>query len=499
MATLNININNIKNITSANIEFPFDNGIYAIVGENGCGKSTIMLCLSQLIMPKQLNRLSHSDLKDGSFVDFRLDGNNTKWIYNPSNKWSIEGENLNFEGLYEGSLFYGTRFEDSTYVEKLINNHKIKRRHITDADEYVKEKMSYILHGNLDHYRTLKRTKHIGISEKILKLRNIPYFITVNNSLVSQYRMSSGECLLVSLLHFLYNSIVRRTLPEEQKALVLIDELELALHPIAVLRLMDFLKELVKEHSNLVVYLSTHSPEVIRTIPPRDLFKIKNDSGTVSVETNCYPSYLIRDLYSTVSPDFLLLVEDKLAQIVVERILSKYALRKTKLIHCIPVGGWQNVLKLHKELYSKKILGTNTTIVSILDGDIAKDLNKEQKKMPHLFLPIPSVEKFLYEVIKENKKTELKHIINDKYFTVQSLEEIVSKYNKGTMDGRLSDSNKNFYKMLISELESFGTKEDVFISGLCDDIIDNIDITNFKDSIERLSKQTNSLHTIRTN
>ena len=91
--------------------------------------------------------------------------------------------------------------------------------------------------------------------------------------------MSSGECLLVSLLHFLYNSIVRRSLPVDQKVLVLIDELELALHPVAVLRLMDFLKNLVKEHSNLIIYLSSHSPEVIRTMPPSELYKVNNNDG----------------------------------------------------------------------------------------------------------------------------------------------------------------------------------------------------------------------------
>ena len=42
MDTLNIKINNIKNIVSADIEFPFDNGIYTIVGSNGCGKSTLL-------------------------------------------------------------------------------------------------------------------------------------------------------------------------------------------------------------------------------------------------------------------------------------------------------------------------------------------------------------------------------------------------------------------------------------------------------------------------
>lgn len=484
METLNVKINNIKNIVSANIEFPFDNGIYTIVGSNGCGKSTIMLCLAQLIS-HQLDRLTNSDIKEDSFVEFEIGGEKAKWV-NRSGKWINEGSYLKFNGLYEGSLFYGTRFEDSTNIEQKIASGQITEQEIVDADNYVKRQMSYILHGDLTHYTSLKRIKNKFVAQK-LAIKNRPYFINVDGCLVSQYRMSSGECLLVSLLHFLYNSIVRRSLPADQKILVLIDELELALHPIAVLRLVDFLKDLVKEHPNLVIYLSTHSPEVIRTIPPIDLFRINNSEGVISAETNCYPSYLIRDLYSNVSPDFLLLVEDELAQIVVNKVLSKYSLRTTKLIHCVPVGGWENVLTLHRELYSKKVLGTNTTIVSILDGDIAKNLTREQMKLPHLFLPIPSIEKFLYSVIKENKNPKLKRIINDKYFIVHSLDEIISQYNKGTLAGS-SDNNKNFYKRLILELSNIGTKEAVFISGLCDDIIDNIDVSKFIESLKKLLK-----------
>lgn len=248
---------------------------------------------------------------------------------------------------------------------------------------------------------------------------------------------------------------------------------------------MDFLKNLVKEHSNLIIYLSSHSPEVIRTMPPSELYKVNNNDGILTIEPNCYPSYLIRDLYSNVSPDFLLLVEDELSQLVVNKILSKYSLRTSKLIHCVPVGGWQNVLDLHKELYNKKVLGANTSIISILDGDIANELSKEQKKLPHIFLPIPSIEKFLYNIIKKNTNPKLKRIINDKYFIVQSLDEIVAEYNKNTLDGA-KDNNKNFYKKIRTTLETIGTKENVFIVGLCDDIIDNIDINSFIDNLKNM-------------
>ena len=68
---------------------------------------------------------------------------------------------------------------------------------------------------------------------------------------------------------------------------------------------------------------------------------------------------------------------------------------------------------------------------------------------------------------------------------MQSLDEIISKYNRCTLDGN-SDNNKNFYKKLISELNSIGTKEAVFLSGLCDDIIENIDISKFVLSMKKL-------------
>lgn len=483
MSTLLIRIHNIKNIKDAQIEIPFDNGIYTIVGSNGCGKSTLMLCMAQLLS-NQLSRLAVSDAKTDSFVEFEVDGNESIWRRSNTPKWQHFGKRHKYNGLYEGSLFYGTRFEDSTNIERMIENGRITEHELADADDYVKDKMSYILHGDLIHYRTLKRIKNKLVAQQ-LNIRNRPYFINVDDHLISQYKMSSGECLLVSLLHFLYNSIVRRSLPDNQKILVLIDELELALHPMAVLRLIDFLKQLVQGHSNLIIYLSSHSPEVIRTMRPSDLYKVNNIDGKLSIESNCYPSYLIRDLYSNVSPDFLLLVEDELSQLFVNKILSRYSLRASKLIHCVPVGGWQNVLELHKELYTKKVLGVNTSIVSILDGDIESELNKEQKKLPHIFLPIPSLEKFLYSVVKENSNPPFKRIINDKYFIVHSLDAIVSQYNKGILNGS-KDNNKNFYSKIRTELENIGTNEQVFIVGLCEDILDNIDTHSF---IESLRKQ----------
>ena len=295
METIDISIKGIRNIAVADIHLPFENGLYSIVGTNGCGKSTIMLCLSQLISNKRLDTLFDGDTLGNSEVGFSYDGRNALWKETATCKWSLSGDDIHFNGMYESSLFYGTRFRDSSNVEDLLRRGLIQNVDIVDADDYIKDQLSYILHGDNTHYRALKRLKNRKIAQK-LGFSNQPYFLDVNGHLISQYRMSSGECLLVSLLHFVYNALVRRSLPVDQKILVLIDELELALHPVAVLRLLELLKKIIDEHGNLIIFLSTHSPEIIKTLPPRVLFKVNNDGGNVSLETNCYPSYLIRDL-----------------------------------------------------------------------------------------------------------------------------------------------------------------------------------------------------------
>lgn len=481
MNQIEIKIRNVRNIKQADLTLPFENGIYGLVGANGCGKSTIMECLSMLLPRARFKKMYGTS--EISSVQFAVDGSTFTWSFHDDASVYTTDKYHQYKGMYEGSLFYGTRFEDSMKIEGLIAKNQLADDMLADADVAVKERISYILHGTTDHYSSLVRIRNKEVAEQI-KVNNRPYFIKIGDKLISQYRMSSGECLLISLMHFLYNAIERRSLPVDEKALVLIDELELALHPIAVVRLLDYLKQLTTEHDNLVVLLSSHSPEVIKGLSPNNLFNITNTDGIVSADSGCYPSYLIRDLYSSISPDFLLLVEDTLAQQFINSILLRYNLQLGKLVHTIPVGGWSNVLVLHQELYQKKILGTSTKIVSILDGDVKDEIKKGQRRLPHLFLPIQSIEKFLYSIIIKNSNPQLKKAINDNFFIVDSLSNLVAQYNESILKGQ-KDSDKGFYQFLIKHLNAVGTEEAVFIKGLCDEIINQTDVSKFVDSLRK--------------
>lgn len=120
METLKINISHIKNIKKAELEVPFDNGIYTFVGANGCGKSSLMLCMAQLLSKYQLRKLQDGDIDNNSFVEYQVGGLVQKWCWKSSSHLMSEGQSFKYNGMYEGSLFYGTRFEDSTNIEQMI-------------------------------------------------------------------------------------------------------------------------------------------------------------------------------------------------------------------------------------------------------------------------------------------------------------------------------------------------------------------------------------------
>ena len=106
------------------------------------------------------------------------------------------------------------------------------------------------------------------------------------------------------------------------------------------------LNNIIKEHANLTVVLTSHSPEVIRKISPNNLFMMEIDEkNTIEFYSPCYPSYAIRDVYMHSGFDCVILVEDLLAKYVVEKVIQQKSLNSGKLINVLPVGGWENVLK----------------------------------------------------------------------------------------------------------------------------------------------------------
>ena len=303
--------------------------------------------------------------------------------------------------------------------------------------------------------------------------------------------MSSGESMLISLIDFL-NTVIVKNPRRKDKLLFLIDEVELALHPSAIDRLVIFLNELVESTpSELVIYFSTHSAELIQRISPKNIFLIENNEGKVSMVNPCYPNYAIRSLYIPNGFDFVLLVEDELTKAIVEKVLRTHNLQQSKLCCVLPAGGCKQMLKLHHDMITYNTLGVGKRIISIYDGDVKDDISKQEEylTLPKCFLPIPSVEKYLKKKLIDEPDRVFIKTIGDKYFNQRSLNDIINDYNndpRSAQESRNNRNGKNLYDVIISNLYAIGISEKDFIKYIADDIYEYENPQKFVESLRKL-------------
>lgn len=465
MDILKLKIEHLKNIELMTLDLPIEKGLYAITGANGTGKSTIMTTLSKLVRKSAFSMFQKHDVCANTKISLEFDGKINNWTIKKS-RWICDNiDNIEIVGFYEGSIIHGMRFSDTNYAALQKAEH-IDDKYLIDADPFVKEQLSYILHGNKEFYKNLKRINNLKYAQKHFK--GIPYFIEGTNGKLNQFCMSTGECMLISLLHMLNNVIIRstsKTKPISDLRLILIDEIELALHPSAIMRLVDFLKDLTEKY-NLCIYFSSHSIELIRRIKPANLFHLQKEIDNVEVVNPCYPSYAARDIYQHSGYDTLILVEDVLAKYILENIIDDNGLYKRILINILPSGGWENVLRMQDDICKSRLVGAGTKVLSILDGDIKKDyenLYKSKGLYNNLiigFLPISSMEKYLYEKLIKNKDSAFFNDLGDRFFKVKSLKVLIDELQN-------KNDNKTLYRYLIKCIKEQGLDEDVFVQKVC--------------------------------
>lgn len=501
---VNVKLQNIKNIKEADITLPLNKGLYAIVGENGCGKSTLMLILSLMVKTSSAHMLKNGDISSQSSIEFYREDLRDIWKYKNGKlstgkytKSARGGKNrrphsalvvsTHLEGFYEGSIFYGCRFDDFNQIDSFMNSHDFQNALVV-ADSFVSETLGYILHNDKSYYQSLKRIKSRDLAKQY-NFNGMPYFIEYRGNLISQFKMSSGECMLLSLIDFLNNVIIKNP-KRKDRLLFLIDEVELALHPSAIHRLVLFLEKLVGETAaELVIYFSTHSMELIHHISAKNIYLVENDKGKLDLINPCYPNYAIRNLYIPNGFDFVLLVEDELAKSLVDKVIRENNLAKSKLCCVLPAGGCTQMLKLHHDMITYNTLGAGKNIISIYDGDVKDEISNKSEfsTLPKCFLPIPSIEKYLKKKLLDEPDKKFIKLIGDKYFNQRSLNDIINDYNNDIRTKTKNDSSgKKFYSVLIANLLKIGVTESDFIKYLCDDIYEYEKPEKFVIALKRL-------------
>lgn len=235
---------------------------------------------------------------------------------------------------------------------------------------------------------------------------------------------------------------------------------------------------------------SSHSSELIRKIHPRNIYYMKNDGGDAKIISPCYPQYAIRSLYNHDGYDCTILVEDRVAELLVRKLIADYRTKNNLLMNVLPVGGWKNTLELQKNFCEQNILGRDKFTFSIIDGDVTAEVNKakDYQALKKLFLPIKSFEKYLYEKILLENDAEFITYFGNRYFVLTSFDEIIKKC-KGNAYVMQDKSGKALYELLLKHLVAERVDEQTLIKDFSEYLFTKVDFNTLKTNIEKFIDQ----------
>lgn len=419
-----VEIYNLKGIESLKFQIPDSPGVYLLAGKNGSGKSTLLTCLHRIgysnAFPQGLPCAEGSSRVD-QYAKTRIVYKSPRGevTYGRRRQRWIPSPYKHAKDVLQGFGFSGTVYAQADQSRLRVTADEVTDGNLYDVDNFVKDTMNHIFgETKFSHLKQLSKTRGRHSRED-------PYLlIESRNSYYSEKRFSSGELALLRLISGLQNL--------EQNSLVLLDEAELALHPEAQRRLLEFLKAHAATN-DLIILVATHSTTLIANESANRIIMLKEaHSGRIEVVHPCYPAEAMEsvDVFDSILGDFLILVEDEMAQ-EAWRAMCERALQETKdrapfQYDVLPVGGYLETAKLAQRMMGA--LPEQTTVKAVLDEDAFDDtpdpLNEIMEKCPDLVHSLGFTPEVMFVEFSEEHRDELEPIWRKKFG--QSLISIIS-------------------------------------------------------------------------
>jgi predicted ATPase len=186
---------------------------------------------------------------------------------------------------------------------------------------------------------------------------NLNSITLVSGLSYSNFNMGAGEEVIISLISRMAE------LPEH--SLVLIEELELGLHPKAQKLLMEMLFQIVYA-KKLQLIFTTHSPFLFDAVPSVGRILLRKPSSKLEVIYKPSSSLAFSELTGETPKELTVYVEDKVAKLMLETLLDS-ATRKR--IDILDVGSKENLVRMIGSHYRNHALGK---AVAIADGDLTE-------------------------------------------------------------------------------------------------------------------------------
>lgn len=377
-----LELNTFRHIT--NLLLSFEHPITVISGSNKSGKTSALMAIAcshfnfkrhnvtngnwERATWSKMMRFTANDAQTTDWnyhVSFR-EGNSSHSVHGyrrqASGKWGGAAKKSrqighpttgNLNGGREVTLIDLNRITPGRHLSQSYFNKARYAHPIAVANQVkINDYLSYILE---DNYRI----------EELAKVADGRVYKYTTTSSYSSFNTASGEDVLSIIL-----ADILQTAPN---SLILIDEIEVGLHPKIQRRLMDVLYMISKdEHKQFI--LTTHSYAILNSVPRESRLFIESNAGVFNVIKGLSTYEALTRMDSSIFPVTTIYVEDEESQRIVDNALAELNAddhgisRMFKIVIVGPASKTYDYFSLRKKLRQQEQITTKASC--ILDGDM---------------------------------------------------------------------------------------------------------------------------------
>lgn len=408
-----INISKLRAFTEQTIIFDFP--VTALIGPNGGGKTTVLSSCALLYKTMQprsfFTKSPQFDLEMQNWsVSFEaIDRNITKTdiVKRTASfsklKWSRDA-------LDRQVLFFGVsrtlpaveRRDLSKFTNKNIT---YSESQITILSEHAAQSISRILGKDVSNYKVVQNKANGDVTLFAGETKDGCKF--------SEFHFGAGESSVIKMVNAIDEA--------EQNALILIEEIENGLHPVAAQKLVEYLITIADTKAVQVVF-TTHSEHVINCLPSNAVWAALDGNlqqGKLDIMS-------LRMLTGDVGEKLAIFVEDKFSKTWVSAILRTDKNIALDGIEIYVMGGDGTAVIVHKSRANDPTVKIPS--ICIVDGD-SRQLDCHLDKI--FRLPGEAPETYIYDSVLETiDKTialltvRLAHEVKDQNYVKKIIEDI---------------------------------------------------------------------------
>ena len=377
-----VRLNRVRSFSDEAVEFDFP--VTALIGTNGSGKSTILGAAAiayKSVKPAQF--FPKSSVGDESMSNWSINYEIIDKLKNTSQtvqrsarfkraKWARD-ELLDRPVLHFGIQRTVPAGERKEFKRFATSNYKYSGSR-SELDANVKRQVEKILGKDVSKFTsaelTSSHTLYVGGDGTIS---------------YSEFHFGAGESSVIRMVSLIESA------PEN--SLVLVEEIENGLHPVAVRRMVEYLIDAAERRSIQSIF-TTHSEDAITPLPSEAIWSAadgKARQGRISIEA-------LRALTGKIEERLAIFVEDEFAKEWVTGIVRINLPDNAEEIGVYALSGDGRAYSVHMGHRANPAV-TSIKSLCILDGDSSKP---EDIGLGVLKLPGASPESAVYDYVRDS-------------------------------------------------------------------------------------------------